>query len=512
MRLITKLGISVAIFLVVCSQGFASGGDESVESVVVGDLSTPVEVTIMMTHGGQFPEDEPIWTAVQEKLNFKIDWRLVHPTGYDQACSAMVASGDIPDWIKIQNNTVYADMLYAGMLRNLSEGFKKYGLAESVHYLNQPEALGFKEEDGYYRWPIKNNPVGTCYYARGDWMEELGLTWQDIQTWDDFTDMLRGFKENHPDAWPLLGGIGNHFDNFFTSWTGVGEIGYDNGQIVYYKAMDEYRDCLRWLKNLIDEKLLYPEFMTIGYHDTIKMYGLQEAAAYWQVGSDSNYRAYIDNLKDQFPDSEAWTEVILMPKSPKGVRAVAGDLPMNWYTVISSEPDELEFERILHLINFAITEEGIDLLTYGPDNSDGSYAYTYHTVDEKGVRHIDPNARRDAIGTRTYHHLGFMVDHSRRYLSWTWEPMMQKALTRHAEDVAKIAVSNPVKYMYDERTREIQPSMKEIIEKYEIPFIMGGRDIDSEWDAYIKELKAVGLEEYLEICDQWLKENPDWIF
>ena len=151
--------------------------------------------------------DQPDKEAVEEAMNAeiikyvdaKITIKSVDFSNSEQV-NLMLASGEQADILTYANTNIIRNMALRGQLLPLDDLLEVYGKEAS-------------EETGYYKDACRVN--GDCYglttfrdlassnglNCRKDWLEETGMTAEDIKTWDDVDVLFEKVKENHPDAY-----------------------------------------------------------------------------------------------------------------------------------------------------------------------------------------------------------------------------------------------------------------------------------------------------------------------
>lgn len=108
---------------------------------------------------------------------------------------------------------------------------------------------------------IGNNSVQSGLSVRKDWLDELGL--KQPETIDDWTNMLRQFKEKKGAKTPLTVQLSQLQRELFNGPYGIGYDFYvDNGKVKYGPYEAAYKDYLQQLNAWYKEGLLDPDFAT----------------------------------------------------------------------------------------------------------------------------------------------------------------------------------------------------------------------------------------------------------
>jgi putative aldouronate transport system substrate-binding protein len=147
--------------------------------------------------------DMPYFAALREMTGVNIEYLMIAWAERATNFSVLLASDDLPDLI------TNANLYYTGPLQEaVDEGYyanlydykdympnyylSAYAHPEDINVLATimpyPETI-FCFYCEYGEWQTRD-----CLAARGDWLEELGMTNEDIVTMDDLTNMLTLFK------------------------------------------------------------------------------------------------------------------------------------------------------------------------------------------------------------------------------------------------------------------------------------------------------------------------------
>ncbi|MCK9478189.1 MAG: extracellular solute-binding protein [Firmicutes bacterium] len=256
-------------------------------SVLAGCVKTPTasnqdeRYTISWTAWQASPieSDARIKKMIEDKLNVNIDIWNIEPTRFEELLNLRLASGEVPDVIRIPqgyaglNNIVaqglaakldedmikkHAPNLYQEYMECDNNFFKKYGLIDG----------------DLYGIPLLQWIRGKYHQAvvyRGDWMKKLGFD-KTPETLQEFEEVMYAFAKGDPD------GNGKN-DTYGLSNIGMdvvyGAFGYlpgskdreikwknKDGQLVYNAIQPEMKDALRVLAKWYADGVIDPEFVT----------------------------------------------------------------------------------------------------------------------------------------------------------------------------------------------------------------------------------------------------------
>ena len=235
---------------------------------------------------GQDMENNIFIDLIYESLNIAItyDW-LVAGDGYETRISLVMASGDMPDTMYVNNRQQLNQLFESGMLLCLSDAFDQYASdmtrAFYESYMQPHETVileAFRYNGELLALPNTNIAYQyTLTWVRRDWMEAVGETAP--QSMEDIIRIARTFVAQDPGnngpgntigfvSSPYLAGHYNdvavldnlfsYFQSFPRAWI------YDDaaGGYVYGTTQPQTREALALLAELFEEGLIDPQFAT----------------------------------------------------------------------------------------------------------------------------------------------------------------------------------------------------------------------------------------------------------
>ena len=223
-------------------------------------------------------DNRPIWQEIEKRTNIKIDWQCVYGgKDYTQAINLRVAAAqDLPDIIGTRGQNpikLYNDKLivettdlikdYApNILRILKEDRDIQAAMVSTEGKLFVVAPYAQMHNG-----VTN--IGGVFY-RLDWVRKLGLKEEPV-TLDDYHKMLKAFVEQDPNgngkqdevpvifnALQFFGFFGVHYD-LYLDGSSKGWRADKNGKIVYDYLSPRFKEYLKFLNQIYDEKILQKE-------------------------------------------------------------------------------------------------------------------------------------------------------------------------------------------------------------------------------------------------------------
>ncbi|MHA6484158.1 stalk domain-containing protein [Paenibacillus sp. strain BS8-2] len=200
------------------------------------------------------------------KLDAEVSW--VGPEFYKQKSMVMIAAGDMPSLMLLNDPYAFSDELMRSFAVNPKSVIADYPLLLQL----AEDGAGARDVYGEpYMIPRLSDPNHAAFPAiRQDWLSKLGLAIP--TTMDELYAVMKAFANNDPDnnlikdTYGLIGTtIGDHsLDWVEHVFTGSPErFSIKNGAIIDHAVTEHYTKALQWLANAYKERLLDPEFAVI---------------------------------------------------------------------------------------------------------------------------------------------------------------------------------------------------------------------------------------------------------
>lgn len=191
-----------------------SANEEGVDFDPLGKYDPEITVSFVLEAGdsiydmlnslGDQTIDDNVWTrTIKEELGINIEYLWVAKSSeqYQQKLNIAMASGDIPDILKISQKDVFR-LNESDMLQDLS-GTLKYTLPLTQQIFDDGGEVPFKSVtvDGKLLGiPHIDSILEYSHFIwlRTDWLENLNL--DPPETMDDLIDIIKAFKDDDPDG------------------------------------------------------------------------------------------------------------------------------------------------------------------------------------------------------------------------------------------------------------------------------------------------------------------------
>lgn len=329
--------------------------------------------------------------------------------------------------------------------------------------------------------------------VRKDWLDALGM---DVPvTYDDWTEMLKAFKEKYNCEQPLtLPSQGFwQLTQFASGFGALNTMQNNNGTVEYGPMTEGWKQYLTLMNQWYTDGLIGPEYVT---NDA---FGMDTALAI-SGGTGAMFMVYtVTPVIEQGIEGGGDFVAVQLPVTKAGEVAQGGandgKLAAKKIYVSTHVKDE-NLPQILSMLDYLYSDEGILLQSYGVEGD------TY-TVDENGKYVFtdkilnNPETKTSALAIDAYlcpANLQLTKDWSREYAT-TPEDQLEMCATWDKDGNAllmpSITMSADENSVYSKKMVDVETYMKEMTNN----FIMGVTSIEDNWDTYVQTMKDMGVEE-----------------
>lgn len=358
------LAITTALVASACSSGGEQGGSN--------------ELTVMAPLFGTAPApDGEMQKAVEKLAGKKLRVTWVPNAEYGDKTNVTLASDRIPDVMVIQDqkSPSFVKAAQAGAFWDLTDKLDKYPNLKPRNEQTRLNSSTNGRNFGIYRVrPLLRSAV----LLRKDWLGKLGLDLP--ETTDDLYAVAKAFTEKDPDGngkkdtygliipkWPTPVFNSSNPYNAVDVWFGAPNgFGMRDGRLVPEFDTPEFFEANRYLKKMIDEGLVNPDFATL---DTGK-WNDPFVQGKGGIIIDVNVRAtqLYGLLKEK--DPEHYTETVAMTGNLSRPDGKKFSLPFTGYNgiiAISKQNirSEAQLDDALKALDRLASKEGAILLTNG---------------------------------------------------------------------------------------------------------------------------------------------------
>ncbi len=464
---------------------------------------------------------------IEDDFNIKFDIHVrgVGSTDYLDWLNLSMMSGAEPEWIRDQaiGQGLYTQFVEEDLLLELDEDMIRKYMPNYIAWTEKyPEIFGdnalnlYKVEGKIYAIPDAKVDLATfCYMAlRKDWLDKLGYD-KAPETLDEVIQFMRDATFKDPDGngiddtYGYLGitnSVSWGFSPFFGAYGVYPDLFYaKDGKVVYGNIEPETKEVLALLRDLYQEGVIDPEWVTHGFDQVMNKVVTGKTAVTWQNWLTIFTGKYQD-ITDIVPDA-SWVATS-GPIGPNGDQGIMNFNPLAGVGLMFSKKLEGQEEK---LIKYMQVFDGIlGDPSYYEAELWGLEGTTF-LKDENGDRVYAEGYDKDKL-------FQFGVGADYRFPSlelFGYEPSLhdaiefdQETLTLRAELIEMSEgkyniMGNFVRPVWNEKAADL-PKGEEVF----TDIILGNVELDA-FDAYVEEWLAAGgteiMAEAQAIYDLYLK-------
>lgn len=484
----------------------------------------PFTLSVLWTDWPDLPitDQWQFFKEIEKRTNVKMEVTNIPFSDATEKRSLLISAGDAPTVIPLVYTGEESSFVSSGAILPMSDyvehmpNFQKYveewDLGDMVNNLKQADGK-------YYMLPGLQEvsvPVFTVV-IRKDVFEEVGAGVP--QTWDEMRAALVKIKEKYPDSKPLADGFeGASMLNYAShAWGARAGWGFGNGMVddgsgkLEYTAVTEgYKQMVEFFRGLVEDGLLDTDSMTAandgsgGGSVTEKVAGNLVFAASGSPGTAIEFQQALNETV-----GEGNHEVVVIP--PPGGPAGQIVEPRNFWNgfMLNAEiADSENFVAILQFLDWLYyNQEARELIRWGvlddTYTKDASGKITLKPEFSLNAYNINPGAPTDIQRDLGWSNAVFADSSESRalkesYNSPTFVEYVEAVLSsRTPRDPNPPA---PLDEAELESSSLMATPLKDTVDTNTLKFILGERDI-AEWDDYVGELEAQGLQQYVDLIN-----------
>jgi len=525
----------VSLVLSACGSNDDSSSDSAAASSGSAQQG-PVEMTLFAPQGKAPMEDNDFTKLVEQKFNVKIKWDLAPADALTDRRQLLLASGDYPE-VFLEGKFTNTDLqTYGkqGVLIPLNDLIDKYApnlkaLMEKKPYLKE----AMTAPDGNIYGIPRFNECYHCTYSQKfwinkEWLDKLGLAVP--TTTDELYTVLKAFKTQDPngngkaDEIPLTGApnksvwngnIDAYLMNAFVYNDNDKYLIVNNGKVDFAANKPEWKEGLAYMHKLYSEGLIDKASFTQN-DQAVSQLGNKEGDEV--VGSITTaLLSYLVNVwDDNITRHQHW--VIVPPlKGPNGVQLAGVSQGLGEFAfAITNKADEAQQVAAMKIVNYLFSEEGALYSEYGPTEGIG---WNKAQPGEKNIwgeqakysfenlKPQDPNVVRNdswsLLGPKD------MSKEFRDLFASAQDPLSSKGYeTRLAQATKQYEPYAPKEFYPSsawirpedtDTAAQLTTSIKDYVQSNMAQFIIGSKNLDKDWDAYVKGFDGLNLKQYIEI-------------
>lgn len=545
-RLLGLLALVVvaSMMLGACSQnnkpsGNATNAPES-QSEETGNTA-PVEITMFaVQESGIDLATNKFTKFVEEKFNIKFKFDTTPPDGAKEKRQISLASGDYPDAYMLPgyiDQFSQADVLKygkQGVLIPLNDLIDQYAPNIKAAMESDADLKAFNTApDGNIYGLVAYSQCFHCSYPNKMWINTKWLDKLQLEmpkTPEEFKAVLKAFKTQDPngngiaDEVPLSGSIEDFgvrvipfLMNGFVYDDDRNYLNLTDGKVESAALKPEWKEGLNYIKSLYDEGLIDPGAFA------------QNAEAFKKIGENGDsqilgagagmHPAIFINIDAGNKNSADYNPVPPLT-GPHGSYAThdGGGVAPGAKFVITNKASEEQQIALIKLVDYMFTQEGQTNGASGMEGIDWRKPKEGEVALGEGVEPqiatipaTEGEAPRNAGWSGTAHfympkeYRDSFVQGTDIYDSASYERRLYQATLLYQGHEPKELFPLWSVWVDQNEVDEVsilQTNLKSYIEQNALQFITGNKSLDKDWDAYVKGLKDLKIDRYLEILQK----------
>ncbi len=491
-------------------------------------VNDPITVSIMGAKNAAQGEWDTleVFKDLEELTNIYFSYDTPSRDVIQEKRSLAFASGTYPEvffgaYITEQEEVKYG--VDAGNLIPLDGLIEQYAPNIQAMFEERPEIKkSITATDGHiYCLPNVSAPITyvTSFWYNGDWLKNLGITEDQLpDTLDGYYDLMKRFQTEDPngngqaDELPMCfasTGETSDVNVYLLPAFGIANARFyaEDGQIKFGMLHENYPEFVKYVNRLYNEQIIDNDWFTMdaatrvakGKANLIGIANTSLPQAVWDVNDPEIAKTYYlaPPLRSEYTGNEPWVR-----QAATGIRKGAFSI-----TDKCQNP-----EAMIRYVDYLYSEEGSLLIHYGKEGNLWEYTpeglMTYimpedgRTVEEYRAGVITPDS-----GT-------WVPKWVRPETEANWDDAFQQYRVQVLDEKMIPYIHQGLPQMYFTAEEQSQADMLLLdIQKYcdemESKFFVGELDIETEYDAFVEGLKAVGIEDMLALYqvsyERWLE-------
>ena len=461
--------------------------------------------------------DSPVIAKIEEEIGVELDLIYIDRSKMTELLNVRIASGEIPDVFRVNDPNTFGTYRDQGILSEIPEDVlmsKGKALYEVTKQNGGENIWEYAKENGkIYGVPVLNMqgkyPLVPIW--RDDWLKNVGID-KIPETLEEAEAAFYAFSEKDPDGngqRDTYGLSNNGMSAVYGAFGIQPEIWMEkDGQIVYTSTTEEMKQALMLLNKWYKDGVIDPEFISgenkgQSWANAVSFWngkiGFSVPGMYYNVSEAGTYTAASVNYTN-FKQIQGENATYKAAPPFKGADGKSGTL--KWGTFGGSylcvgrpvKDDAAKMEKIIEINNrlmddlsfYALSVKGIENEHY--EIRDGRYVNIVDTktdslatsklgLSTNGIGHINGNSFEFATETNAD----------------KYESANALANFEGYQNAVFGSLPSAAQYM-----TTISAKIKEA----NVLFITGEKSFD-EWDSYVAELNAAGLETLTKEANDW---------
>lgn len=494
------------------AKGEAGTSQAQTEETLEGSLVSkePKEFTVFLNFNNMpFDSNWQVWQEAAKRTNISLKGTIsLSNSNEEEAFNLMMSSGNLADIIGYVDASSLEKLGRDGGMIPLNDLIKEH--APNIQKVLDEDArfrqTAYSLDGNIYQIP-KNQELKAAefWWIRQDWLDKLNL--KAPTTVDELHDVLYAFRNEDPngnglkDEIPLFDRAGwKQPDEYLYLWDTSLEFYPRDGKMKYEPLEENFKTGVSNMIKWYQEGLIDPEIFTRGASSRDTLLGGDLGGCTHDWVSTANYNS---TLQETIPGFQM--AAIAPPADQNGVvKERVSRYPGVGWGISSQCKDPV---TVIKFMDYFFTEEGSDLMNWGIEgdtftrDADGSKHFTDTVLQSE----LTPIGYLRSIGAQ--YRIGMCQDGDYEYATMKEDGIEANKLYNGHDEWFDDSLppyldgKMALKYTSDDEAeyKNIMASIKPYVDEKFQSWILGVNDFDSEYDTFIKELKARGIDRALEI-------------
>ena len=446
------------------------------------------------------------FSRLEELTNVHLEHKMATTPTAAQVMGVLTASNDYPDIWTCLNNFYTGGLTKAledGVIEDLTDildekfpNFQKIRTSSDV-YLKGSTLDSGKVVD-LAQFYVEGKPVNYGPVIRQDWLDDLKL--ETPVTYDDYYNVLTAFKtEKGADSALWVSCTGTTVGNYFCAGFGVSTFYFAgapykpffqvDGQVRFAAFEEGYKEYMKLFSKWYSEGLIYRDFASGGLmmDDSLVAEG--------RTGVFTTYAAAISSYKDKVADPNLKLAAAYDPVKNAGDsnHFVADSALVASGASISTTC--ADFDVACAWLDFSYSEEGQLFMNYGVEGETFEYVDGKPQFSDVVLNNPDGMGFSDAISFYTRFYGPGLTDWHRELAGYSQAQLDSVDIWGKGDEAYVIP---QVVTMTVDESAEYATASTEVLTHYQemtLRFLTGEADIDTEYDDFVRNLKALGADD-----------------
>ena len=425
-----------------------------------------------------------------------------------EALSLMLASNDLSDVIIADLATQpggvqkYAD---DGVIVDITEHIDEYA-PNLKAWFDKDETIrkmATTDDGKHYFFPcIRAEAVLRSYrgfVARKDLLDKYGLT--EPETIEEWENVLKTFKDNGMSA-PLSYDM-TAFEpagGFMSAYGVIPNFYLENGEVKYGYLEDGMKEALKTLSRWYSEGLLDKDIINASSNQDLNLTNNKTGMTFLTSGGGMGKYLRPHNGGDESFDLVG----LKLPVLNKGDKPKFSSSTFPITTAnngfITSQCENIELA--MRFLDFGYSEEGNMLMNFGKEGVSYEMVDGYPKYTELIMNNPDGKSVGDTMTEYFFSNWAGPFAQDVRYIEqYNQFPRQQEALKLWGEMMTMESTMPQVTFTTEETAKisSIMNNINTCANENMFKFIMGIKSVDADYEAFVAELKAFGIDEAIEI-------------